>query len=111
MLFRTRDPQPGVPTLTPTSPGAVPIPPLPASSPPVIKGDKPRGEVVRLSLDVSPELNETLETLARKTYSSKSDVLRKAIALMEVAVKAKEEKKKFGVAAPGQNLETEIVGL
>jgi predicted transcriptional regulator len=75
------------------------------------KGGKARGEVVRLSVDVSPELNETLETLARKIHGSKSDVLRKAIALMEVAVGAKEDKKKFGVAAPGQTLETEIVGL
>jgi predicted transcriptional regulator len=75
------------------------------------KDSRTRGEVVRLSLDVSPELNETLETLAQKIHGSKSDVLRKAVALMEVAVRAKEDKKKFGVAAPGQTLETEIVGL
>jgi hypothetical protein len=75
------------------------------------KMPKARGEIVRLSFDVSPELNETLETLAQKIHGSKSDVLRKAIVLMEVAVKAKEDKKKFGVAAPEQTLETEIVGL
>lgn len=44
---------------------------------------------VRLSLDVSPELNQLLEELARETHSTKSDVLRKAIALMDVAVEAK----------------------
>jgi predicted transcriptional regulator len=68
-------------------------------------------ETIRLSLDVSPELNETLNTLAAKLHSTKSDVLRKAIALLEVAVRAKEEHKKFGVAAADQTLETEIVGL
>ncbi len=68
-------------------------------------------ETIRLSLDVSPELYETLNNLAAKLHSSKSDVLRKAVALMEVAVRAKEEHKKFGVAAADQTLETEIVGL
>lgn len=69
------------------------------------------GETIRLSLDVSPALYETLTSLATKLHSTKSDVLRKAIALMEVAVNAKEQKKKFGVAASDQTLETEIVGL
>ena len=68
-------------------------------------------ETIRLSLDVSPELYETLNTLAAKLHTTKSDVLRKAVALLEVAVRAKEEHKKFGVAAPDQALETEIVGL
>jgi predicted transcriptional regulator len=66
---------------------------------------------IRLSLDVSPELNEALEQLASRLHTTKSDVLRKAIALMEVAVRAKDEHKKFGIAAPNQPLETEIVGL
>jgi predicted transcriptional regulator len=68
-------------------------------------------ETIRLSLDVSPELYETLNRLAAKLHSTKSDVLRKAVALLEVAVRAKEEHKKFGVATPDQTLETEIVGL
>jgi predicted transcriptional regulator len=69
------------------------------------------GQTIRLSLDVSPELYETLTTLATKLHTTKSDVLRKAIVLLEVAARAKEEQKKFGVAAPDQTLETEIVGL
>jgi len=68
-------------------------------------------ETIRLSLDVSPELYETLNSLAAKLHSTKSDVLRKAVALLEVAVRAKEEHKKFGVAAADQTIETEIVGL
>jgi predicted transcriptional regulator len=76
-----------------------------------LQGSTTAGQTIRLSLDVSPELYETLNTLAAKLHSTKSDVLRKAIVLLEVAVRAKEENKKFGVAAPDQTLETEIVGL
>ena len=70
-----------------------------------------RNERVRLSLAVSKEVNETLEELASSTGTTKSDVLRRAIALMEVAARAKKEGKRLGVAGEGQTLETEIVGL
>ena len=66
---------------------------------------------VRLSLELSPQLNETLEELASRIHGSKSDVLRKAIAIMEVAVRAKEEGKKFGIAEGDQTLSTEVVGI
>jgi hypothetical protein len=66
---------------------------------------------VRLSLDVTTEMNSTLESLAAKIGGTKTDVLRRAIALMDVAVKAREDGKKFGVAEPGQPLATEIVGI
>ena len=68
-------------------------------------------EKVRLSLDVSPELNELLEELASTIGGTKSDVLRKAIALMEVAVDAKRRGMKFGIAEKDQPLATEVVGL
>jgi predicted transcriptional regulator len=71
----------------------------------------PKNKVIRLSLEVSPEMNEKLEELADKLNGTKSDVLRKAISLVEVAVRAKEEGKKFGIAAPDQTLSTEIIGL
>ena len=68
-------------------------------------------EKVRLSLDVSPELNQVLEELATKIHGTKSDVLRKAIALMDVAVQAKEKHQKLGIMDENQQLVTEIVGL
>lgn len=68
-------------------------------------------ERVRLSLDLSPELNELLEDIAIAIDGTKSDVLRKGIVLMEIAMKAKKDKKKFGVAEKDQPLITEIVGL
>ncbi len=71
-------------------------------------GEKER---IRLSLDVSPELNNLIEDLARRTDGSKSDVLRRAIALMDVAVQANERGLKVGVADRGETLSTEFVGL
>lgn len=66
---------------------------------------------IRLSLDISPEANTLLEELAQEVGTTKSEVLRKAIVLMEVAVGAKRQGKKFGIAENGQTLATEIVGL
>jgi len=68
-------------------------------------------EKVRLSLDISPELNSLLEEMAVKTGGTKSDVLRKAIALMEVAVDGKRRGMKLGLVDKDQPLATEIVGL
>jgi hypothetical protein len=66
-------------------------------------------KAIRLSIDLPPELNDTLEMLADKLFVTKSDVVRRALALLEVAIQAKDEKKRFGVAAPGQTLEREIL--
>ncbi len=68
-------------------------------------------KTVHLILDVSPLLNEKLESLAARIHSNKSDLLRKAIALLEVAVAAKESGDRFGVADRNQRLKVEIVGL
>ncbi|HEX4951186.1 MAG TPA: DNA-binding protein [Blastocatellia bacterium] len=71
----------------------------------------PERSKIRLSLDISPETNELLEQLARQIGGTKSEVLRKAIVLMEVAVEAKRQGRKFGIAEKDQPLATEIVGL
>ena len=68
-------------------------------------------EKVRLSLDVSPELNHTLDELATKIHGTKSDVLRKAIVLMELAVQAKDKDQKLGIIDKDRHVVTEIVGL
>lgn len=70
-----------------------------------------RADTIRLSLDVSPELNRTLETLATKIHGTKSDVLRKAIVLIEIAVQAKDQKQKLGIINKNRQVITEIVGL
>lgn len=66
---------------------------------------------VRLSLDVSFELNETLDEMAEKLHSSKSDVLRKSIALVEVAIDEKAKGHHLGVFDQQQHMLKEIVGL
>ncbi len=66
---------------------------------------------IRLSLDVSPELNELLDEMADKTHSSKSELLRKSIALMEVAVQEKERGNHLSIVNKSQQIIKEIVGL
>ncbi|MBY0544516.1 MAG: ribbon-helix-helix protein, CopG family [Gammaproteobacteria bacterium] len=66
---------------------------------------------VRLSLDVSAELNSTLDEMAEDMHSSKSEVLRKSIALMEVAVQEKRRGNHLGVFNAKQQLIKEFVGL
>jgi hypothetical protein len=72
-------------------------------------------EKIRLSLDVSPELYHLLESLAERTDESKSDVLRKAIVLMDVAVSASHDGKRLLVEETtrktGEKNFTEIIGL
>ena len=50
---------------------------------------------VKLSVEVSADLNEILEQLAKDAHESKSDILRKGIALMKIALEAKKQGKKF----------------
>lgn len=74
--------------------------------------NEPKGrDTVRLSLDLSASLDDTLENLARKMGTSKAEVLRKGLALVEVAVDAKEHGQKLGVADSAQQLKREIVGI
>ena len=68
-------------------------------------------EPIRLSLTVSPELNERLEQLANASHSSKSEILRKAIALYDIVAEAKTERKRLGILDQDKRLVTEIVGI
>lgn len=55
--------------------------------------------MTRINFDVSPELDETIEKLVKQTGSaSKSELLRRAIALMEVASEAKQKGEKVVIA-------------
>lgn len=68
-------------------------------------------EMIRLSLAVSPELNSKLEQLATAGHTTKSEILRKAIALFDVAAEARAERKRLGILDQNKNLLTEIVGI
>ncbi len=66
---------------------------------------------IRLSLELSPEASLILDELVSGTSSTKSDVIRRGLALMKVAVDAKKSGHKFGVADNSEKLITEIVGI
>ena len=68
-------------------------------------------EKVRLNLQVSSELNSVLEEIAESSMSSKTDVIRQALALMKVAHNAKQKGKHLGLVTDSSKLDTEIVGL
>ncbi len=52
-----------------------------------------------------------LESIARDTGTTKTEVFRKAMALIDVTHKARKEGKRVGIAAKDQPLETEFYGL
>jgi predicted transcriptional regulator len=66
---------------------------------------------VRLSLQVSQELNQTLEEIADSTGTNLTDVIRQALALMKVAHDAKRNGRHLGIVSDARKLDTEIVGL
>ena len=66
---------------------------------------------IRVSLDISPELYAKLQEMARDIRGTKSDVLRKSLALMDVAIQARKDGKKIGIADRTEQLTTEIIGF
>ena len=66
---------------------------------------------VRLSLQVSQELNQTLEEIADSTGTNRTDVIRQALALMKIAHTAKRDGRHLGIVSDARKLDTEIVGL
>ena len=73
--------------------------------------EKPVVDKVRLSLQVSEELNCLLEQMADDAGTTKRDVLRQALALMKAARDGKKDNRHLGFVTDPRKLETEIVGL
>ncbi|MFN6482450.1 MULTISPECIES: hypothetical protein [unclassified Nostoc] len=67
-----------------------------------------KSQRIQINLDLSPELYETLNNLAQQMNGDNSEVLLKAIALMEVAVEAKQKGKHIWIADDHQNLDSMI---
>jgi hypothetical protein len=63
------------------------------------------------SFTISPELATKLEELSLESGHSESEILQAGISLVELAVKAREKGKKFGVVEQDTPLVTEVVGL
>ena len=66
---------------------------------------------IKLSLEIPLELNARLEEIAKELGSTKSDVLRRALALMDVAHEARKQNKIVGVLTQEQKLEKEFIGI
>lgn len=67
---------------------------------------------IKVSLELTPELNQVIERIAAATGATKSEALRKAITLMDVAVEAKERGERLFVAKePPPGASREIIGL
>ena len=66
---------------------------------------------VRLNLVITKQLDVMLEKLAAENGTNKSDILRKALALYEVASDAKEQGNKLGIVSKDRQVLTEIIGL
>ncbi len=66
---------------------------------------------VRLNLQVSQELSQTLDEIADSAGGNRTDVIRQALALMKIAHNAKKEGRYLGLVRDRSKLDTEIVGL
>jgi hypothetical protein len=75
------------------------------------KESGPRINRVRLNLVITKQLDDMLEKMATENGTNKSEILRKALALFEVANEAKEQGNRLGVVSKDRQLLTEIVGL
>lgn len=65
----------------------------------------------RFTLDLNDEMTERFNNLAESLGGSKSELMRKAIALIEVAADAKNKGLRMAVVDPDQKVVTTIVGL
>jgi hypothetical protein len=61
-------------------------------------------EKIHLSLEISPQLYTSLDTLAKKIGTDQADVLLKAITFLELAVEAKEQGMEIKIVGKDKNL-------
>lgn len=66
---------------------------------------------VRLTIEVTDELNERLGRLADELGGSKAEVFRKAIALIDVALDAKRRGRQVAILDDEQRVVATVVGL
>lgn len=67
---------------------------------------------IRLTLEVTPEINSVLEGLAEASGSTKSDILRKAIALIDYASKNKAKGRELAlIDSKSEKVVGHIVGI
>lgn len=81
-------------------------------SPSALEGTaKEVGKLVRINLSVSREVADAIEEIATRQQITKTDVLRKAVALLAVAEAAKARNERVGLFDADRKITTEIVGV
>jgi predicted transcriptional regulator len=67
---------------------------------------------IKLTLELSEDVNNTLEAIAEENSTTKSDILRKAIGLIKVANSEKKKGRELAVIdSKSEKVVTHIVGL
>lgn len=66
---------------------------------------------IRLNVDISSDLNTRLEDMARGAHTTKSELLRKAIALFDVALSENKQNHRLGILDSNGRVLREIVGI
>ena len=66
---------------------------------------------IRLNVNITDELNRRVDSMSEKSGSSKSDLLRKAIVLMDLAVNESAKGNVLAVADKNHQILREIVGV
>lgn len=73
--------------------------------------NKDKNPKVKLSLELPIEINERLEEIARDLGSTKTDVLRRSLALMVAAHEARKQDLIVGVMTKDHKLQKEFIGV
>jgi len=69
------------------------------------------GEKVRFNLQMSQELSQVIDQIAESAGGNRTDVVRQALALMQIAHNARKEGRHIGLVSDRSKLDTEIIGL
>jgi len=67
--------------------------------------------MIRMNITISDELAKRLSDLSEQSDTTKSEILRKALTLFDLAQEGKREGKKLALVGNGGQVMTEIVGL
>lgn len=67
--------------------------------------------LVSMTLEVSPELNEKLRRLAKLNGTTMDTMLLKALTLYGIASQAKIDNQRIGIVDANQQLLTEVIGI
>lgn len=66
---------------------------------------------VRLNVNITEELNTRLDALAAQSGTNKSELMRKAIALIDLAVTESKQGHRLGILDEKRHVLREIVGI